>query len=694
MKATSVISPRIAIATAAVLMASGIATVQAQSLVATSSNVIATDTDLAPGCGGATFGGSSALGSAPQLGSNGTIVFRGRVTGTGVTPLNERAFFTGTTRSNLALLIRAGDQAPTLPGVTLNTSFSTTGIGDPCHLAESGKMLFGSSLFGTGVVSANDTAYFVGDAINGFTILAREGDAAPGTVGATMTGTFSAPGNQNVPFNNAGVTCFQTSLAGGDVVGTTNNAAWYEGTPGSLTLVRRKGDVLGDGSVIGSLGFISQLNASGQFLHEESLSTTVGTPPATTANNAVLFIYTPGFGNTQVVREGDAAPGTIGATFNLGSNSWNINGSANCFNAAGQVLLYCDLANGDTVLGVNDRSLYIGSTSGMTLVVRRGDVAPGTGGLTFDSFNSSSMNITNNGRIAFQATLAGAGVTTANDSCIFEGLPGSLTMTMREGDVAPNTGGLTFDSVSGIPMMHNELGQIVWNSKLLPGSIQGLWSSDPSLGLVEVFRLGDSVEVQPTIFKTTNVGASFTGNFSNGNAASVSLSADGTLAISLGFNDSTRAIVTVQIPHAALPVAYCTAGTTTNGCNAAISATSNPSLTSSVCQINVSNVEGNKSGIIFYGLVPAAVPWGAGSTSYLCVGSPQARTGAQTSTGTTNLCDGTMFLDWDAYQLANPGALGNPWVAGNKAYVQAWFRDPPAPRTTNLSNALELTYQP
>jgi hypothetical protein len=26
--------------------------------------------------------------------------------------------------------------------------------------------------------------------------------------------------------------------------------------------------------------------------------------------------------------------------------------------------------------------------------------------------------------------------------------------------------------------------------------------------------------------------------------------------------------------------------------------------------------------------------------------------------------------------------------------VQAWFRDPPAPKTTNLSNAVELTVQP
>jgi hypothetical protein len=41
-----------------------------------------------------------------------------------------------------------------------------------------------------------------------------------------------------------------------------------------------------------------------------------------------------------------------------------------------------------------------------------------------------------------------------------------------------------------------------------------------------------------------------------------------------------------------------------------------------------------------------------------------------------------------------PSAIGLPFSAGDKLYVQSWFRDPPAPRTTNLSNALEMTMQP
>ena len=145
------------------------------------------------------------------------------------------------------------------------------------------------------------------------------------------------------------------------------------------------------------------------------------------------------------------------------------------------------------------------------------------------------------------------------------------------------------------------------------------------------------------------------------------------------------------------PMSYCTAGTTTNGCSASITANANPSVSfANACNITVTNVEGQQPGLLFYGVnntgfVP--LPWGAG-TSWLCVKAPTERTGVQSSGGTAGLCNGGFALDWNAFQSANSTALGNPWLVGNKAYVQAWFRDPPAPKTTSLSGAVELTYQP
>jgi hypothetical protein len=78
----------------------------------------------------------------------------------------------------------------------------------------------------------------------------------------------------------------------------------------------------------------------------------------------------------------------------------------------------------------------------------------------------------------------------------------------------------------------------------------------------------------------------------------------------------------------------------------------------------------------------------------LCVKSPTQRTVVQSSGGTAGACDGQLVLDWNAFQTANPASLGNPWMAGDKVFVQGWYRDPPAVKTTNLTDAVELTYVP
>jgi hypothetical protein len=143
------------------------------------------------------------------------------------------------------------------------------------------------------------------------------------------------------------------------------------------------------------------------------------------------------------------------------------------------------------------------------------------------------------------------------------------------------------------------------------------------------------------------------------------------------------------------PVSYCTAGTSSSGCAALITADNQPSVSqANPCNLTVSSVEGQKSGLIFYGLTQAAIPWSTGSTSFLCVKSPTQRTATQSSNGTAGLCDGSLVLDVNNYLTTHPGSLGQPFSAGNKIYAQAWYRDPPAPKTTNLSDGIELTFQP
>jgi hypothetical protein len=141
---------------------------------------------------------------------------------------------------------------------------------------------------------------------------------------------------------------------------------------------------------------------------------------------------------------------------------------------------------------------------------------------------------------------------------------------------------------------------------------------------------------------------------------------------------------------------YCTAGTTTNGCVPTMSASGTPRVTTtSGFSLSTTNVEGQKSALIFYGISGSkASVWATGSSSFLCVKSPTQRLPAQNSGGTANLCNGSITVDWLNYLSTRPNALGQPFAPGQEVYVQAWLRDPPAPATTNLSNALQFTTRP
>ena len=146
-----------------------------------------------------------------------------------------------------------------------------------------------------------------------------------------------------------------------------------------------------------------------------------------------------------------------------------------------------------------------------------------------------------------------------------------------------------------------------------------------------------------------------------------------------------------------MPSTYCTPGTATHGCSADISASASPSLSfAEPCQLVVLNVEGKRSVMVFYGIDNSGfspVPWGA-SSSFLCVRAPRQHTPIQPSGGINGGCSGTASLDWNVFQQSHPVSLGNPWSAGDQVFVQAWFRDPPSPQSTNLSDAVELTYVP
>ena len=72
------------------------------------------------------------------------------------------------------------------------------------------------------------------------------------------------------------------------------------------------------------------------------------------------------------------------------------------------------------------------------------------------------------------------------------------------------------------------------------------------------------------------------------------------------------------------------------------------------------------------------------------VGSPRQRTTSQFTGGAAGACDGVLALDFHAWRVANPGALGSPFSAGDVVWAQIWYRDPSSPTTSNFTSAVRF----
>jgi subtilisin-like proprotein convertase family protein len=120
---------------------------------------------------------------------------------------------------------------------------------------------------------------------------------------------------------------------------------------------------------------------------------------------------------------------------------------------------------------------------------------------------------------------------------------------------------------------------------------------------------------------------------------------------------------------------FCPVGTSTEGCQ--------PVITNAGSVLSLANVPGSRMGVFFFGTNgPRYTPWAVGSTSYLCARGPLRRTPAMFSGGHAGMCDGVYQFDL-AGIFAAEGV-----VSGTTVHAQCWYRDPPAPKFTNLSGVV------
>jgi hypothetical protein len=169
---------------------------------------------------------------AVRLNNAGQVLTRSTLRGPGVDVTNDAALWLHD-QGAMQLLAREGQSlGSVLPDVSL-------GEISYYYLNEPGDITLVTSLTGPTVTAANDSAMLslVGGEL---TLLAREGDPAPGAAGALFGDLIDLP---KLQFNNLGQLAFHTRLTGPSITSANDRGMWVADLAGNLRLITREGDL-------------------------------------------------------------------------------------------------------------------------------------------------------------------------------------------------------------------------------------------------------------------------------------------------------------------------------------------------------------------------------------------------------------------------------------------------------------------
>ncbi|MBL8730497.1 MAG: hypothetical protein JNM25_18915 [Planctomycetes bacterium] len=500
------------------------ASATAQSMMLTKGQVVAQPGDTPIGLAvGESFGTATPF-DFPVMSREGNILFRGRMVGASTTTLNDRALFIGRTKADLSVLVRANDPAPTgtFPNSVMVRLLTTTGLpvssdifNSPPRISPQGnRVLFHAQLYDggnpgldglihtTAAGTINDGVIFTGTP-GALQVLAQQATTTmPG--GAALSFTTTNFTQVATSLNSSGTVTFRSNLLGGDVSGTTNDTAWIIGTPGSLSYFLRENDlVLGGANGIGpgGLGSVCILNEAGDVLHDQTLSTSLGSSPATAANDKIAFLTLAGSGvHSQLMREGDLAPDSAGTPIPGVFYGQPLNLK---LGPSATASFHSIMTGGVTT--ANDAAIFSGSLGNVKMLARKGDVVPGTGGATIGVITNNSVYSENHGVLFGLTMVVAGGVTINNDSALAIVKPSSsMNVIAREGDPCPGLPGYVFGIVTGTynfgpsgAHQFNDRGQVLFQMFVRDpiNSVQMLavYSWDPVLGLQLQLMAGDTL---------------------------------------------------------------------------------------------------------------------------------------------------------------------------------------------------------
>jgi len=307
-----------------------------------------------------------------------------------------------------------------------------------------------------------------------FETIAYSGQEAPGT-GPGVSYSFLG-----TPYLDDGGDLIFSAFLTGNVMTSNNRGVWLHNGSGT-TLVARRGDPAPD--ILPVVFFSSSLGhgpLSNQSGHFTLFSNLVGTG-INFGNNEGMWVNLGG-DHLLVHRKGEPAPGTSAGV---------VYGDliALAFNNSDQLTYWSQLA-GTGVNSTNDGGIWLGVVGNMQLMLRKGEPAPGYDpGITVRSVDSPRLSAS--GQAVLGGRVEGPDITFVNNSVIWTGGVGDVSVVARAGQTAPGVTPPTLFTYVNVPTI-NAADTIAFSGYTLGdpkgGYSDGIWSTAPGPVTLVAYR--------------------------------------------------------------------------------------------------------------------------------------------------------------------------------------------------------------
>lgn len=518
----------------AVVVASGLGDVRLLTQRGASRNVLAFSNQPLSDPPGAVF---SVLNS-PARGAGVTAFKATLKTGVGaVTLANHQGVWKADDSGALTLLARRGFAPPGIPAARISL------LGDPI-VSSAGKVAFISTLAtGVGGVTSGTASVVISDATGVLGPVLRKGDPAPGLDPAVKFTGF----RQLVLPGDSGPAVLAT-VSGPGVTAANNLGLWSVAANGAVDLVVRKGELIEFADKVRRLSglslFTAPLLCQGQGRHAAANRRFTFRATFTDGFTALLLVQ-PGLPPAIVAeRRGPVGAAVPGALFALP-------GSPAVSSEAADFAFRSTLLTGfGGVTLPNVTGIFAQAGGSNTLEARATFPAPGVTGAIFGTLADPVVN--SGGAYTFFARMKTGfgGVTLATSGGLWADLGTGLQLIVRQGAPAPGVpGSVRFTSFSRYVLPANagpSFTATIAGTGITTANNFGVWSHDGAGAVNLLLRKGDKIAINGpqrtlgliTIYRSL---ATLTGQ-------SRHFSDDGSICALVRCTDGTRAILSVTPP--------------------------------------------------------------------------------------------------------------------------------------------------